>query len=300
MNLSDFLLGIKVFNKFIFAFLLLPVLDYILSKEPVLFKKLVKIFYYLFIANIVLVFIGIALDSELVRSYPLRERFGFSGLIPKRNEATLFYVLGLSLGYIRFVILKKKEGFLFFIGIIGSLVLGTKGIYIFLIFLSFYHIRSNKKLLKTLFFGVVIGCVLLIVILPNTEMYTYYYSQYQRLGLMTMLLSGRDIIFFNEITNITNNWTILNVLVGGQNQGQKIFEMDFIDLFFFLGLIGATAYLWLYKRYFFNRRVKNEFQKFFIICYFFLAFFGGHFFASAVNGLYFGIVSLYIFKLKLS
>ncbi|MEM7487246.1 MAG: hypothetical protein AAF348_18715 [Bacteroidota bacterium] len=295
---NDFLLGFKVFNKFIYAFILFPVVDYILRKNPNLIERLVKVFYGLFIANILIVLFGLFLDSELIKSYPLRERFGYSGLIPKRNEATLFYVLGLSVGYFRLVVQKKKERPLFLIGLVGSLILGTKGMYIFLLFLGLFHIRFNKKLIKTLFIGLVVSFILIILILPNTEMYSYYYSQAERLGFFTMLLSGRDIIFFNELNSMTQGWSILNVFVGGQNQSNKIFEMDFLDLFFFLGVIGGLVYIFLYMKYFFASSKRIAYHYFFIFSYFFLAFFGGHFFSSAVNALYFVIVTLYIFNYK--
>lgn len=296
--MDDILLGFKVFNKFIYAFILYPVVAYVLKKNPSLINSLVKIFYMLFIANIVVVVVGLVLDMEIIKSYPLRERFGFSGLIPKRNEATLFYMLGLLVGYFRLVVQKKKELSLFLIGVMGSLMLGTKGMYFFLLLLGLFHIRYNKKLLKALAVVLLALFILIVLVLPNTEMYSYYYSQAKRLGFITMLLSGRDLIFFNEINNMTKDWTILNVFFGGQNQSEKIFEMDFLDLFFFLGIIGGLVYLFLYVKFFFATKERIAFQSFFVFSYFLLAFLGGHFFSSAVNALYFVIVTVYVFNYR--
>ncbi|GAB4514606.1 MAG: hypothetical protein Tsb004_22850 [Allomuricauda sp.] len=293
---SDLLVNIKIYNKYVFFFIIYPVIDYVYKYRNNLFKKLVKLFFFIFLLNVGISILGMLLDSELVRSYPFRDRFGYSGLIPKRNEATLFYMLGVSVAYARLVIEGRKEKVLFFYSLFGALILGTKGIYIFLIFLFFFHIRANKKFLKNLlivgFFGIVLG----IIVLPQTEMYSYYYSQAQRIGFFTMLLSGRDVIFYNEINNIVQNWNVFNVFVGGQNQNNKAFEMDFLDLFFFFGMIGSFLYIFLMRKHFFPGKQKTPFQNFFMFSYFFLAFFGGHFFASAVNGLYFTIVTIYIYK----
>lgn len=67
IHIDDFLLGFKVFNKYIYAFLLFPVIEHIIIKEPNLFQKLVKLFYLIFIFNILIVLIGLFFDSELIR-----------------------------------------------------------------------------------------------------------------------------------------------------------------------------------------------------------------------------------------
>ena len=293
---GDFFVNVKIFNKYIFFFVLYPVVEYILDKNSTLLNKLVNAFYFLFLMNIIISFFGFLAESELVRSYPLRERFGYSGLIPKRNEATLFYLLGLTIAYVRFILLRKKERILFFLSLLGCIMLGTKGIYIFLIFLFLFHIRTNKKLVKRLFISGFLLIFLGVLIIPQTQVYNYYHSQAQRIGILTMLLSGRDIIFYDEITTITDNWNFINILFGGQNQNDKAFEMDFFDLFFFFGFIGSFLYIELMTKLFFKVKDNISFQHFFIWSYFFIAFFGGHFFSSAVNSLYFVIIVLYIFK----
>lgn len=293
-TMGDFAVNVKIFNKYIFALLIYPIVEYVFGKREDLLLKLVYCFYILFLINIIIAIAGLLLDLEIVRSYPFRDRFGFSGLIPKRNEATLFYVLGVTVSYVRFVVLGRKERLLFLLSILGAILLGTKGIYIFLVFLFLFHFRANKNFLRNFFIVIILGIIIGVIIFPQTTIYQYYSSQAERVGLTTMLLSGRDIIFYNEITRTVGDWNIINFLMGGQNQNIKAFEMDFLDLFFFFGLLGAIIYLLLTMKFIFAGRYKLPFQMFFMFSYFFLAFFGGHFFASAVNALYFVIVAIYI------
>ena len=51
---------------------------------------------------------------------------------------------------------------------------------------------------------------------------------------------------------IVNYWTFPNYIFGGGMFQIVRPEMDFIDLYLFLGLIGIIAYIYIFKKYIFN------------------------------------------------
>ena len=220
--------------------------------------------------------VGFLFEYELLKSYPYTQRFGFSGLIPKRNEASLFYLLGIGVVYKSYTEGVKWFNVLFIISIIGSVLLGTKAILLFLIFLMGYHFRTNKKVIKSILYLMPVLVLLGIYILVYSNVIDYYTSQAEKYGWWYMILSGRNELFRVEVVNIISNWDIVNLVFGGQNQVEGMIEMDFVDLFLFMGVFGFSGYLYLYRQFFF--KPLKGFGLFFTFVFLILAFFGGHFF----------------------
>lgn len=284
----------KIFNKYIFIFLLYPPVNFLATNSPSLFNRIVNVFYFILLFNSILIIVGFLFDFTLLRSYPFKTyRFGFSGLIPKINEATLFCLISLSFVYYRRYLLKiknKKDYIIMF----APILLGAKGIYFFILLLLLYHIFSQRnKIINILVISLpLIASVAYFINAP--EKLHYFIKQSQENGLLSMLLSGRDNILSEYIGELLNEWNVVNFLFGGQDQTYRMFEMDFFDLFFFLGIFGSTIYLSLMFSTVFNLNIKIGFNMFFILSYFILAFLGGHFFASAINALYLCVLTIYI------
>src|SRR5690606_10687410 len=101
----------------------LPELNIIVGNFKV-FNKYIILF-----LNSLLIILGFVLDISLFRSYPFKlYRFGYSGLIPKINEATMFSFLAISFIYFRRykLNLRHKTDYLI---MLSPLLLGAKGVY---------------------------------------------------------------------------------------------------------------------------------------------------------------------------
>lgn len=289
-----FLGNFKVFNKYIFIFILYPPLKFLANRSPLLFNKVVSIFYFILLINSLLIFVGFFLDITLLRSYPFKSyRFGFSGVIPKINEATLFYFIAISFIYYKRYIQKIKSHKDYII-LLAPLLLGAKGIYLFILLLLFYHIFSKKNKILS-FLAVSISSVgAIFYFFKSPDKLNYFIQQAQSMGFFSMLLSGRDNILHEYSGELLERWGIINYFFGGQDQTYRMFEMDFFDLFFFFGIVGSSFYLFLLFQTIFNLQLKKSFNLFLVITYFILAFLGGHFFASAINAFYLCILTLFI------
>ncbi|WP_303412874.1 hypothetical protein [Pontibacter sp. BT731] len=243
---------------------------------------------------------GALFQIDLLRSYPGEGgfRFGYIGFIPAVNEATLFYLIAICLSYYRRYILgisSKK----FYIIIAASLLLGTKAIYLIIISLLLLHfLRTSSFKIKVMVLSTIIITVIAVKTYLSTEdaqiRFEYFYQIANKRGLLTMLLSGRDLLLQEHFYANIDHWGIMNFIVGGQDQLRYLVEMDFVDLFLLFGALGSIIYISLFFSSLFTFKKNRYFNLYFILIYFFIAGLGGHFFASALNALYLAIFCIYI------
>ena len=292
LSFNNIISNVIVLNKYYFSFIIFPLVHYLSVNNRTLFNKLVNIFLFVFILNSVLSIIGMFSGIEVLRTYPYSLRYGYSGFIPRQNEATLFYLLGLWVIYVKYFHTKEIGKVILLFAVAGVLTLGTKGSLIILLLLGVYHFKGVLFKFKTIFLLSSFTIVSVYVLWEFTNTFEVYEYIFRTHGIWTGLLSTRDQIFINELKVISSNWILPNLFISGQNQALNPVEMDFFDLFFFMGLIGGTFYLVLLKKYFFTK--TKGLSKYFFISYIILAFFGGHFFVSAVNSLYFVITAIFI------
>lgn len=288
--------NIITFNKYTFIFILYAAV-YKLQSDQQKLNKCVGLLEILFVLNSALVLLGPLTGLEFLKTYVHSDyRYGYMGLIVAQNEATLFYFLAVSLAYYKRYVLRIKH-FTFFLILAASMLLGTKGIYLFLALLFVFH---NIYYARNRFFIIIgIGLLLFQFVKFATSdegkiFLIYFYSQSESGNLFSMLLSGRDALLISSFSGQLKEWSLLNYLIGGQNVLKYATELDFFDLFLFFGFLGGVIYLTLYFYTVFKFK-KTKFTVFFIACYFILAGFGGHFFASAVNSLYMCLITMYIY-----
>lgn len=281
--------NVAILNKYIFI-LLLAVPVYEIADDK-LTKKLIVTFGLIVLINSFFVIAGFLFDIRIFESYYHQSyRFGYSGLIPKQNEATLFYLIGLGYAYYK---MKYNHGskIYFLVILCATLLVGTKGLYLFVIALAAYHMISIKSTVAFVGFSVIsLAGIFYIPFLINTSFMQYFIFQAEKYGVITMLLSGRAQKVVYQLDGQLEHWNIVNYLFGGTDIAVFASEMDFIDLFSFFGLIGSFIYIFMYLKFVFPER-KTNFQKFFVCCFFLLSFFGGHFLYSAVNSIYLLIFS---------
>lgn len=295
----NYLENISNFNKYFFVFIIYFSI-YKLTDYTEKFQKIIKLMEGIFLLNSIVTILGVIFQITLLRTYTDSDRiyrYGYSGFIPAQNEATLFFFLSVSYFYYKHFILNLKSR-RFLIVLLSSLVLGTKGIYLFLFLLLIFHFLyfSNLKakiISLFLMIGIFISGYLYLQTRHSQILLEYFISRKDKLGWFSMLVSSRDSFIITKGVTITGNWNIINYFIGGQDQTKLAIEMDFIDLFFFLGIIGSVVFFMLYLSTLFKFNILKPFYFFFVLTFFFLAFFGGHFFASAVNALYVCLISMY-------
>lgn len=297
--------NINIFNKYMFVFIVYFAL-YRYQYFGDQFKRLMKILEFLFVSNSFLVIIGFLFNIELFSTYIkdniFTYRFGYSGLIPAQNEATMFLFIGICYFYYKYFVLKEIHGkWKFYLILVSALLLGTKGIYIFLLLFFLYYALVNttpRQRVTAVIIALFVSCGIFILLQTDwMKFYMHYFAwNLEEKGLLSTLLSGRNSFVEYKFFEILSYWTPVNFFIGGQDQTRYLIEMDIFDAFLFFGLVGMMILIALYFKTLFRFRLKNLFLLFFVFSFFLIAFFAGHFFTSALNALYLCLVTLYFYQ----
>lgn len=290
---------LTLFNKYIFVFVIFYAIKDIVNNYEAL-DKIYLVFKKIYFVNSCLIILGLLLNVNLFKSYYNQDyRYGYSGLIPSINEATLFYMIGISLFYFNYI-RQKKDLIILFVCICASLLMGAKAMYLFLFLLLGYHILFKANYSQKVVFStiLILGVIVLIPVLLSDK-YSYLYDifiyQYEKEGLLFTITSGRSFFVITRFLENTDLWNFANYFFGGTDQLKFYIEMDFFDSFLFIGIIGNIFLFRLYfKTIFKNIKYKN-FRFFFACSFFLLSFLVGHFFASAINGLYLNISMIFMY-----
>ena len=169
----------------------------------------------------------------------------------------------------------------------SSIIIGTKAVLLFLGLLFSYHILFVAKRKKQYRF-VYIPIILVFAVFLQPIMMSFLGSSpqwgelMQKHGLITVLTSTRDLLFYKGIAYINDAWSFLNWFFGGPfyNKNFKNTEIGFLDFFIFLGFLGSLIYsLLFYKCFIKNRETKIIVLFSFIIIVALLA--GGLFLSTA-------------------
>lgn len=264
------------------------------------YGRLIKIYENIIVVNSILIFVGVLFSINLFLSYYAQEnRYGYDGLIPSVNEATLYYFIAISYFYYKHFIRKEKSWKIYLV-IVSSLLIGTKTIYLFLFFLIIYHLITNLSLAKKIIYisATLIVVPLLIIPVILNPSFSFLYASftyfYEKEGFWFMITSGRSYYIQDKFVENLSHWNVINYFFGGTNQLKYMIEMDFFDLFLFLGIIGSIVLFYMYYNTIFKNSNKVKFLKFFCFCFFLLAFLSGHMFSSATNALNLVLVVIFI------
>lgn len=286
-----------IFNKYFFAFIIFYGI-YKLRDYPGKFARTIKVMETLFIINAFATLIGLALGLGVFRTYVLQSyRFGYSGILWVQNEATIMCFLGIAYFYYKHFILRQRSK-QFLLIVFAALFLGTKAIYLFMALLLVFHFMTNSKAsTKFLVLAIAIATYFLIDWFLKTDLsketLAYFKDKFENYGIWYVVFSGRTSYLERINIEIFQNWTFINYFVGGEDPLDFMIEMDFFDLFFFLGLIGFVIYFMLFFSTLFRLNYKKPFNIFFVFSYMLLAFVAGHFFSSVINALYLCVICMY-------
>ncbi|MDW5289004.1 hypothetical protein [Formosa sp. PL04] len=300
----DIIENVIVNLEFLVKYLFFPIILIVfnpLLKNIDLIKRLFKLFEIIFLLNIILIFYGFFTDFPLFRTYFYGDRIGFNGFFSKSGQVSYYFII-LILVYYRSLIIKFELliALKLFIVILASLLVGTKKVFLFFPIILIYHLFFENKKSKYL---VLIGslAVLIFVIFYRKiigyfeQVFNLFYFYYKRDGFLSSLTSFRIDKLVDTLENfIRPHWSFLNYICGGGNFRDYRFlsGMDFIDLYFFLGVVGIFFFTKIYFN-FIKLNFKDYFNAFFIFIIFSVSFFSsGLLYEPSVNLLFFLIVPI--------
>lgn len=127
------------------------------------------------------------------------------------------------------------------------------------------------------------------------DLFPFWDKLQQKHGLLTLLLSKRDILLYSALDYVTNNWNILNYLIGGAYYSDSfaITQMDGPDLFIFFGLLGTIIYGLMFYIIFFKKNIIiNGLTIIILIC----GFLAGALLMSPMSMIFLFLVNYTLFK----
>jgi hypothetical protein len=211
-------------------------------------------FEYLLLGNSLLLIIGVFTDLYVLKTYT-GDRFGYNGVFLTSSTST--YVYYFALGYFYFTYKQAMlRNWKFWVVVASCLLVGTKSLYLgFVLFVIVVLLDStlkHKKLILAL--GGIASITGLYVILYHVPQFVQIREQE---GIITSILSYRDQLFLDQtLPYIQENWKLVNYLFGGVADFTLRSQMDFIDVFFFWGILGGILYLSIYGKTFFSFNLK--------------------------------------------
>jgi hypothetical protein len=268
------------FDYFIKASLLPFMLIPFFTIDEVTVKKCLKLILVLFWINAITIIIGSIFNIETLETYYKGSRFGYKGIYNRSTFVSYLFLFVIMYYYYNWRNKSKTKTLLILLlASIISLQVGTKRIYIFLGCLFIFHFINAKLYKKYYFWGVLVLFSLITVkyynIVSNflSVKFEILITVYNNHGFISALTSYRiDLLRDYYNVYITNNWSSLNYFVGGAFFHKIRPEMDFIDLYLLLGLVGIIAYLYIFYKYIFNFNTKNKTLLFMFVMIILLAF----------------------------
>ncbi|WP_120428656.1 O-antigen polymerase [Acinetobacter baylyi] len=261
-------------------------------------------FIFIFFVNIIFALYGYFFDLDIFKTYGYflnqsnidfyyDSRFGFNGFIVEQNISSYFFFIGFVILY--FTYIKKRSKlylpFYTFFVLIISLLTGTKTLFAMSLFFIFF-IFVEKSILRFLFLTLIsFLSIFYIVIKDKFDILTNF-------DFWNFVLSNRLGFVWERFFSGGYKIIIPNMLFGTfYDDGSKfLVELEFVDLFNFLGLFGGVIYLFVvylcvraslsYLNY------KNALSAIFIILI--ACFFSGHLFYDPTSSFFFSYLILFI------
>ncbi|GAA0872768.1 hypothetical protein GCM10009117_19150 [Gangjinia marincola] len=250
---QNFLIGgftmysIKIFGKYIFALLVLQYFYFNpLSKKAKSF--LIQAFKLLIIVNAMFIILGLIFDIHVFETYKYG-RFGYNGLLRNSSTSSYFYLIAVF-----YVLFKRnlplRYDSLFVIVMISSLLIGTKSVYLSILFFGFFKVYkmciSTKARVLLISLVSLIGLGLFYIVFYN---YTSFTTIQEEKGILSSILSFRNDLFINRtLPHITNHWSFIHYLFGGVDDPYVRSQLDLIDVLHFFGLVGTILYIYMYYK----------------------------------------------------
>lgn len=284
------------FFKGIFLFLFFIAIKDLDKKD---LEKPIKILFFIGKLNLLLILIGAAFDINLFQSYPHTDRFGYNGIMAEPGISSYFYILLTSIAYVRYRYQNDTYWITIFM-LIATAFLGTKSGYLFIGILIFIHLLYilKKTAYQISFVAVLLTTAILLkdkliqIAINSFNFGTYLYEKH---GLITFITSKRDLLLEDTIGYISENWTVVQYMIGGMDFRKHRVEFEFIDVFLFFGLIGFFVYIIALKKMFLSTKQKVLYVLF-LLTVLLISSLSGNLFFSITNSFCFVLVFIYLNK----
>lgn len=299
--LNEITLNFRHLSLLFFPLIFVGFLSFSKSKDN---DKLRKVFLILILIVVTTTFLGAVTNFNFFRTYSVGSRVGYSGLMPRSITATYFYISAIIFLYDNYFYNKNNfNGFQLFVTVSASLLVGTKAIYLFIVFLAAFHFFHHRIYLKKSFylFSIITGVALILlkeIIFKNfLQFFNVLIKLYHEKGLLTAAMSYRDEIFIQNSDNYNKHWSVLNYLIGGKYGDISLFEISILDLITFFGFLGVCLYLYLFLRGLNHIQInpKSNFYYFSILSTLVVSVFAGQFFLN-ISGITYFIISVFLMR----
>ncbi|OBX21838.1 hypothetical protein BAA08_10830 [Bizionia sp. APA-3] len=240
--------NILAFFKYVF-----PIVLFIyFSKFPIQNKnKLFRVFEAIIIFNCLLIVVGFVFGVPYFKTY-LGPRFGYNGLLYSSSLTSYVYIIVLF-----YFLMKYKIHFFSnwktLLVIISALLVGTKTIYLALLFISILYLVNYSQFKYKYALAMLIPIVGILAGYFLFFKWGFFNELRQSEGVFSSILSFRNQLFLNDtLPYIKENWSWINYCFGGVADFRTKSEMGFIDVFYFFGTMGGAVFLYTYWRSFFT------------------------------------------------
>ncbi|MAM28016.1 MAG: hypothetical protein CMC13_03255 [Flavobacteriaceae bacterium] len=259
-----------------------------------------KVFEVFMIVNSILIFVGFIFELNLFNTYyGYGKRFGVNGLILRSGAGTYIYWIALFYYATECFLLKKKKWMALALVFLASLLLGTKAMFLGIVFIAMY-IWILKKGYKNKWHWLLITCGAVLSILFFTDILVWAMSKsdalnavYQERGLISAMVSLRDQHLLEELLPLVEEkWTWRNYLFGGGYDMHYRSQFGVLDLLYFFGILGTAVYFFIFWKLFVTFKI-NTVTTIFLIGTFILMAFSANFFYETMMAFYLVLIKGY-------
>jgi len=255
-------------------------------------KALFLVFELIMLVNSIIIGVGLLFNIHFFSSYLYGSRFGFNGLFI--TSATGSYVYCLTLIYL----LTKYKKAIFkripnLIIIAAMFYVGTKVSYLFLgcFFATYFwkYSRLSKKMIVSL---------LLVMGMLGLYVFFFKYGIFNKIrqedGLLSSLMSYRnDLLLEHTLPYIQEHWGLFNYLFGGISDITTKSQIEFIDIFYILGVFGGLLYYYIFYKVFLVVKVETHIA-ILLLAVFIIVLFAGNFFSYPSIAIYLIVLREYL------
>ncbi|WP_417372176.1 hypothetical protein [Gelidibacter japonicus] len=257
--------------------------------------KIRKPLEWVFLGHVIVIFIAALFEIKFLKTYPYSDRYGYISFFKSQNEFSYILMAGVLFFYNE---LKKTDylGYLkLSIFISSGLMVGTKAFFLFLIIFFIYILFNKMSFIRFIF--IILGFVFLFFIFSNPilhvfkENYSDLYIIYMNDGFLSFISSQRSELFWQRFDDYWASNNYINLFFGGSNVN-RIFEMSFVDLFAFFGVVGVCGYIMILYCFFYKKVQINFKVKIIISIIVLISFFAGYLLENASAQTYLLLVIL--------
>lgn len=255
-------------------------------------KPLELVFY----GHSIVIFIAAIFEIKFFKTYYYSDRYGYISFFNSQNEFSYILMAGVLFFYSN---LKGKRDFLGYskllIFIIAGLMVGTKAFFLFIILLFIYLLLIKISIYRSLIVLFGLFCILFIFSNPLLVFFKQNYSDlylvYKSEGILSLISSQRSLLFWERFQDFWASNGSLNLFLGGGSM-HEVFEMSFLDLLVFFGIIGFYGYLVIIYKKVYTKIIIGRKIKIILSIIILISFFAGYLLQNASAQIYLLLVVL--------